>query len=201
MDNDKNLEETTQLASFKPFSILPPTTREEKIAKHKAILQTFNKEYPNENHPFKVGIYIRYFNQTKYDNYLYYHKKQFMDRMVQCPMWEFVDFYIDEGQTAPAMEKAPDWCRLLRDCQEGKVDLIITQKVSNVSSDMTELTFLARYFAGLPHPIGMYFISEDIFTLASYYKDDGEDRRNFLPSPDWKLLPEDDEDINGGLLE
>lgn len=199
MEENKQLEISTKFASLKPFTILPLTTKEEKIAKHKAWLQNLSKEYPNENHPFKVGIYIRYYNQTKHDDYIYYHKKDFMDRMAQYPMWEFIDFYIDEGQSAPAMESAPEWCRLLHDCQDGKVDLIITQKVSNVSSDMTELTFLARYFAGLPHPIGMYFMSEDIFTLASYYQDDGKDKKNFLPSEDWKLLPDDTE--NGGLLE
>ena len=199
MEEEKSLVENEELSSFKPFT-LPTTanTKEEKIAKHKAWLQGVSREYPNENHHYKVAIYIRYFNQTKHENYLYYHKKDFMERLAQCPMWEFFDFYIDEGQTAHAMEKAPEWCRLLRDCDKGKVDLIITQKVANVSSDMTELTFLARYFAGLPHPIGMYFISEDIFTLASYYKEDGKDRNHFLPSPDWELLPDDEP--QGGLL-
>ena len=61
---------------------------------------------------------------------------------------------------------------------------------------MMELTFLARYFASLKHPVGMYFISEDIFTLASYYRDDGKDRNHFFPSPDWKMLP-DDEEVKG----
>ena len=197
MEEEKYLSE---LASFKPFSVSSSSSVEEKIAKHKTWLNNLSREYPNENHPYKVAIYIRYFNQTKHANYLQYHKRDFIERLAQCPMWEVVDFYVDEGQTAPAMESAPEWCRLLEDCQNGKVDLIITQKVANVSSDMTELTFLARYFAGLPHPIGMYFISEDIFTLASYYKEDGKDRKNFLPSEDWQLLPDDNEP-QGGLLE
>ena len=149
-----------------------------------------------ENHPFKVAVYIRYFNQTKHENYLDVEKQDMLDRIESYPQWEFKGFYVDTGAKAPAMEKAPEWCRLLEDCQNGKVDLIITRKVSSVSSDMMELTFLARYFASLKHPVGMYFISEDIFTLASYYRDDGKDRNNFFPSPDWKMLP-DDEDIKG----
>ena len=164
------------------------------IIQHRAWLRSIRHERPSVNIPFKVGIYIRYFNQTKYTNYLSYHKKQFEDSIALCPKWELVDFYVDEGPSAPRMEYAKEWCRLLGDCMEGKVDLIITQKVSNVSRNMDELTFCARLLATQDHPIGIYFISEDIFTLASYYQNDLRDPF-FLPdesdgsSPD--RLPED----------
>ena len=46
--------------------------------------------------------------------------------------------------------------------------------------------------AAQPHPVGIYFISEDIFTLASYYLADLRDKE-FMPSEDWKVLPEDTE--------
>ena len=142
--------------------------------------------------------YIRYFNQTKYDNYLSYHKKQFADTVALCPKWTLVDFYIDEGATAPNMENAPEWSRLLCDAMSGKVDLIITQKVSNVSKKMPEVTFCSRILAKQKHPVGIYFISEDIFTLASYYTDDRKDAF-FLPTPDWQLLPDSEEEIRGAL--
>ncbi len=164
-----------------------------KIAEHKIWLQNIRHERPSPAHHFKVAVYIRYFNQTKYENYLDYHKKQFEDTLALCPNWEFVDFYIDEGSTAPNMETAPEWSRLLNDCFEGKVDLIITQKVSNVSKKTYEVTFCSRLLAAQPHPIGIYFISEDIYTLASYYKKDLKDAF-FLPSPDWKLLEDGDKE-------
>ncbi len=53
-------------------------------------------------------------------------------------------FYVDEGQSAPNMETAPEWSRLLCDAMDGKVDLIITQKVSNVSRKMHEVTLCSR---------------------------------------------------------
>ena len=87
-----------------------------------------------------------------------------------CPDWSLVDFYIDEGATAPNMETAPEWSRLLQDALDGKVDLIITQKVSNVSKKDYEIAFVARILAALDKPVGIYFVSEDIFTLASYYR-------------------------------
>ena len=162
----------------------------QKIAQHKIWLQSIRHERPSVNKPFRVGIYIRYFNQTKYTDYIEYHKKQFEDSISLCPKWQLVDFYIDEGSTAPRMEYAKEWSRLLEDCMEGKVDLIITQKVSNVSRDMTEIAICTRLLAAQDPPIGIYFVSEDIFSLASYYQDDLHDTF-FLPEGMTMSLPDD----------
>ena len=128
----------------------------------------------------------------KYENYLSFHKKQFADSIELCPKWTLVDFYIDEGSSAPNMESASEWSRLLNDCIDGKVDLIITQKISNVSKNIDEMTFCARMLAAHNPPIGIYFISEDVFTLASYYQEDLKDPE-FFPSEEWALLPDTDE--------
>ena len=163
------------------------------FAEHRSWLRSIRHERPQPSIPYKVGIYIRYFNQTKYDNYLSYHKKQFTDTVALCPNWTLVDFYIDEGSTAPNIESAPELRRLIEDCFDGKVDLIITQKVSNMSKKTAEITLLSRILAAQKHPVGIYFISEDIFTLASYYQDDLRDPE-FFPTPDWKTLPDEDDE-------
>ena len=179
-----------EIAETPHFSMLfgEDSDRTRKIADHREWLKSIRHERPSTDVPFKVAIYIRYFNQTRYDNYLAYHKKQFADTVALCPKWTLVDFYIDEGATAPNMENAPEWSRLLCDAMVGKVDLIITQKVSNVSKKMPEVTFCSRILAKQKHPVGIYFISEDIFTLASYYKADIQDK-DFLPEG-FQVLPE-----------
>ena len=158
------------------------------IRQHKAWLDSIPHECPSPFTHYKIGVYIRFFNQTKYDNYLDYHKQQFADTIALCPNWELVDYYVDEGQNAPNMENSKEWCRLLDDCFSGKVNLIVTQKISNVSRKPQELTFCSRILAALKEPVGIYFISEDLFTLASYYQRDLLDKR-FLPSGNWELLP------------
>ena len=104
-----------------------------------------------------------------------------------------MDFYIDNGSRAPHMESSKEWCRLLEDCFAGKVNLIVTQKAGNVSDDPQELTFISRILATQQHPVGIYFISEDIFTLASYYREDLTDR-GLLPDG-WQTLNEDELDV------
>ena len=146
-----------------------------RIADHRVWLSRIRHERPSTTHDYKIGIYIRYYNQTKYTNYLSYHKKSFADTIALCPKWELVDFYVDEGINAPNMESAPEWSRLLNDCMSGKVDLIITQKVSNVSRKPYEIALCSRMLALQPHPVGIYFLSEDLFTLANYYAGDLQD--------------------------
>lgn len=167
--------------------------KERAIAKHKLWLATIEHEYPMPYIPFKIGVYIRYHNQTKYDDYIEKHIQQFTDDIMLCPKWTLVDFYIDKGSKAPSMESSPEWCRLLGDCFEGKVDLIVTQNKSSVSTDGEELGFIARILAAQKHPIGIYFISDDIYTLASYYRADLKND-DVLP-PGYTVLPDDELDV------
>jgi len=168
----------------------------QRLAEHRAWLQSIRRERPPASKAYRVGVYIRYYNQTKHENYLEYHKKQYIDTIALCPKWTLVDFYIDEGNVAPNMESAPEWCRLLDDCMNGKVDLIITQKVSNVSRKPYEITLLSRMLATQEPPVGIYFISEDLFTLASYYQEDMRDEE-FFPEG-WQDVIEHEEER--GLL-
>ena len=170
------------------------------LARHRLWMDSILHEYPMPYTPYKIGVYIRYFNQTRHENYLEKHIQQYMDDIALCPQWTLVDFYVDEGQTAPFMENAKEWSRLLQDCLDGRIDLIITQKVSNVTRSPAEITLVARLLATQKKPIGIYFVNEDIFTLASYYQDDMREKK-FFPSSDWQMLPDEPEEEWRELLD
>ena len=166
--------------------------KKELIARHKIWLSTIQHEYPMPYIPYRIGVYIRYHNQTKHDDYIEIQKLQRQDDIALCPAWTLVDFYVDNGSRAPRMENSKEWCRLLEDCFSGKVDLIVTQTVKSVSRNPDEILFIARTLAAQKHPVGIYFISEDIFTLASYYRQDLHEKI-LLPSG-WNVLPKDELD-------
>lgn len=196
MTEENDLRNRLALAGEIPDAVVMPrgdSEREAKLAQHRNWLNSIRHEAPNPSKHFNVGIYIRYFNQTKHQNYLDYHVQQYKDTLDQCPNWNLVDFYIDEGAVAPNMESAKEWSRLLQDCFDGKVNLIITQKVSNVSRKDYEIAFVARTLAAMEPPVGIYFVSEDIFTLASYYQNDLRDTE-FLPEEEENTLPEPEEE-------
>ena len=62
-----------------------------------------------------------------------------------------------------------------------------------MSEDPQELALISRLLAAQKPPVGIYFISEDIFTMASYYRESLTDRA-MLPE-DWKVLPKDELDL------
>ena len=186
----QNRESEQEVMPSFDFLLERETERNTLLAEHRAWLKEIKRERPLPKTHYRVAVYIRYFNQTRYEDYLSAHKKQFLDTLALCPNWKFVGFYVDEGSTAPNMESAPEWSRLLQDCYEEKIDLIITQKASNISKKLSELSFCTRLLAALPNPVGVYFVSEDIYTLASYYQEDLHDPY-FLPDPGWKILPDD----------
>lgn len=171
---------------------LKPDRRKELLSRHLQWLSYQPKEYPRPGTPYRIGVYIRYYNQTKYENYLEYHKQDFRDTIALCPLWTLVDFYVDFGNVAPKMGSSSEWMRLLDDCFTGKVNLIVTQKIKNISRTPDDLALIARVLAAQKEPIGIYFISEDIFTLASYHTKDLHETR-FLPEG-WQILPDDEEE-------
>lgn len=184
-------ENWSEVNVFRPDDI--PEDRQDLIRRHMLWLSRFRKEYPRPGTAYRIGVYIRFFNQTKYpdEDYLEQHRAHFRKTIALCPLWTLVDFYVDWGSSAPNMESAPEWCRLLNDCFAGRVDLIITQKISNVTRKPQDLAMVARLLAAQEKPIGIYFISENVFTLASYYQEDLRETE-FLPQ-EWKVLPPDDE--------
>ena len=68
--------------------------RKRLLAKHRLWMDSLQHEYPLPFHPFKIGVYIRYYNQTKYKNYIEKHLAQFRDDIALCPAWTLVDFYL-----------------------------------------------------------------------------------------------------------
>ena len=68
-------ERLMQIGEAQRFSTFfgASTEHAQKIAEHKAWLQNIRHERPNTAHHYRVAVYIRYYNQTKYDNYLEKH--------------------------------------------------------------------------------------------------------------------------------
>ena len=85
------------------------TDRNTFLAEHRAWLKEIKRERPLPKTHYRVAVYIRYFNQTRYEDYLSAHKKQFLDTLALCPNWKFVGFYIEESSTAHNIENTPEW--------------------------------------------------------------------------------------------
>ena len=117
----------------------------------RTLLSNLRGERPNPQQHYKVGIYIRYFNQTKHVDYLDYHVKQDQDTMALCPNWELIDFYIDEGATAPTgllprQSQFNHHTEGIQRFQKGLRDHISCKNPRSVGETSRHLFCIRRYF-------------------------------------------------------
>ena len=96
-------------------------------------------------------------NQT-----LYYTKKT-----AETENWNLQDIYSDEGKSGTSLRKRDAFKRMMRDAKDQKMDLIICASISrfarNFSDCMTQIAALKTMHPA--HPIGVYFETENIYTL------------------------------------
>ena len=58
-------------------------------------------------------------------------QKEHYDQVIKSNEdWVYVGLYYDEGITGTKKEKRPGLMRLLLECEEGKIDMIITKSIS-----------------------------------------------------------------------
>lgn len=79
--------------------------------------------------------------------------------------WTFVGIYADEGISGTSMQHREEFQRLMRDCNEGKIDLIVTKSVSRFVRNIVDCIANVRKLANRNHPIGVFFETEHIYTL------------------------------------
>lgn len=81
--------------------------------------------------------------------------------------WELVGIYADEVLTG-TKENRPDFQRMLADCRDGKIDMVITKSLTRFARNTVTLLATVRELKLLG--IDVYFEKENIHTLSS----DGE---------------------------
>ncbi len=78
------------------------------------------------------------------------------------PAWEFAGLYYDEGITGTKKEKRSELLRMIADCEQGKIDFIVTKSISRFARNTMDCLDLVRKLTKLG--ISVYFESENINT-------------------------------------
>ena len=82
------------------------------------------------------------------------------------PDWELVDIYSDEGISGTRVEKRPEFQRMIRDCEAGKIDYIITKSISRFARNTLECLQHIRYLQSLG--VQLLFEKENIDTGTAF---------------------------------
>ena len=89
-------------------------------------------------------------------------KSHYEDYIGSNPEWEYAGLYYDEGITGTSQEKRPALQQMIRDCEDGKIDYILTKSLSRFARNTTDCLSIVRKLLDLGIPI--FFEKENLDT-------------------------------------
>ena len=94
-------------------------------------------------------------------------KNHYTDLIQKHEGWVFVDIYADEGISGTSLNHRDAFVKMIEDCKQGKIDLIVTKSVSRFARNTLDCLEYVRELKNLPNPVGIFFETENIYTLDS----------------------------------
>ena len=89
-------------------------------------------------------------------------KAHYEEYISSNPEWEFAGLYYDEGISGTHKETRPALLQLMADCEDHKIDYIVTKSLSRFARNVTDCLELVRKLTDLGIPI--YFERENLDT-------------------------------------
>jgi len=93
-------------------------------------------------------------------------RKQYQEIVAGHPNWTLVDAYADEGISATSTKRRKDFLRLIEDCKQHKITLIITKSVTRFARNTVDCISICRQLKNLDPPVGVLFETENLYTLS-----------------------------------
>lgn len=117
----------------------------------------------NEYRSLRVAAYCRVSTDSdaqleSYDAQVAYYT----DLIAKNPIWQFAGIYADEGITGTSTYKRDNFQRLIRDCNKGKIDLIVTKSVARFARNTVDSLSYARKLKA--KGIGIFFEEQALDT-------------------------------------
>ena len=93
--------------------------------------------------------------------------QHFQQMIKDNPSWEEVGIYADEGKSGTNMKNRPQFQKMIEDCKEGKIDLILTKSVSRFARNTMDCLRVVRELKSLSPPVGIYFEDVSLNTVEA----------------------------------
>ena len=120
-----------------------------------------------ENTVIRVAPYCRVSTLSEMQAESFELQQQYYNEYIaKHPNWELVRIYADEGISATSVKNRKQFTQMIDDCKAGKIDMIITKSVSRFARNVVDCIEYARTLRSLPHPVAIYFETENINTLS-----------------------------------
>ena len=123
----------------------------------KVIVIPAKKETPQEQaqkRHLRVAAYCRVSTNSKeqltsYENQLAYYTEKIMKN----PDWTMVKVFADEGKTGTSTCKRKEFLRMIRQCRQGKIDMILAKAVSRFARNTVDTLNYTRELRELGIPV------------------------------------------------
>ena len=87
----------------------------------------------------------------------------YTDKIMSNPEWTMAGLFADEGITGTSAQKRPEFLRMIRQCRQKKIDLILTKSVSRFARNTVDSLKYVRILKELG--IAVFFEEQNINTL------------------------------------
>ncbi len=125
----------------------------------------------------RVAVYVRVSTDNVEQTSSYELQKNYYEDLVKKnPNWVLVGIYADEGISGTSLKHRDAFNRMIKDCEEGKIDLIITKSGARFTRSLQDYSNTRSKLDHLPNPVGIYFESEAMYSL----KGENEMPLNFI---------------------
>ena len=91
----------------------------------------------------------------------------YTEAIMKNPKWRFVKIYADEGITGTLAKKREQFIKMIRDCEKGKIDLILTKSFSRFARNTVDSLRYVRKLKALG--IGVFFEEQNRLILALFH--------------------------------
>lgn len=120
----------------------------------------------DEETKMRVGVYCRFSTgNTEQLSSFIMQQKYYAEYVRRRPGWTLIEIYADEGISGTSLRHRDEFVRMLKDCDEGKLDLIVVKSVSRFARCAEDFLACINKLTYHRPPIGVYFENEGIFTL------------------------------------
>lgn len=127
----------------------------------------------------RVAVYVRVSTNNLQQTSSYELQKNYYEDMIsRHPNWILAGIYADEGISGTSLLHRDEFNRMIADCEQGMIDMIITKSVSRFARNIVDCISTIRKLKKLAKPIGVYFETDGIFSLRS----ENEQQLNFMSS-------------------
>lgn len=87
----------------------------------------------------KVAAYCRVSTLFEEQDMSYKTQYDYYNRLIEsCQDMELIEVYGDKGISGLHKDNRPEFLRMLKDCEEGKIDVVMTKSISRFSRNMSE---------------------------------------------------------------